>query len=202
MIIKRLFLAVGCVAAVGIANAQNIVQNPGFELPYTDSTDFPDWTVAPGTSTTNGSPGIYTGLDLGVEGPHQGNNWITLSAFASDGPGSISQTLNTVAGQEYTLSFWMEDTTLEWDQSVLNVNWGGSLALDATKLLSVADVYQQFSTTVTATSNTTVLQFYGQQNIGWTAFDDVSVTAVPEPFTLALCAGGLGLALARRRRCT
>ena len=41
--------------------------------------------------------------------------------------------------------------------------------------------------------------FYGQNLYPWGNFS-LSVATVPEPFTLALCAGGLGLALARRRK--
>ncbi len=89
-------------AGVGAVSAANLVQNPGFENPsvggsFTTLTGngLTDWTIE-----TGGSIDLISGYWL----PHSGVQSIDL---AGNEPGKISQTINTVVGGTYTLSFWM-----------------------------------------------------------------------------------------------
>jgi hypothetical protein len=184
-------------ALVGEAQAQNIVQNADFSAAAVSSTNFPDWTVGP-----NGAPGTYTGLDLG---PNTGSaaNWIALAPYSYEGNGTVSQTLTTVAGDTYELSFYASDNNNSGaPNSLSQVYWGGGLALDFTNSFTATNTQQEFSTSVTASSSSTTLEFLGYQNSGWWDVDSVSVvktgSAVPGPAALAPFAMGF-VGLVRRR---
>jgi hypothetical protein len=121
---------------------------------------------------------------------------------------SLSQTLDTVIGQQYTLSFALgeEQTTRPSPASVL-VNFGSlTQAFDLGSTVG----YAVFDVSYTATSTSTLLRFSDNtpntQGIAHSPFlDAVSVTsstsAVPEPDGLMLLAtGALGLLVRGRRR--
>jgi hypothetical protein len=74
------------------AIASNLVANCGFE-----TGDFTDWS----TSNLNASGVESFGFD---EGPNSGSFFAALGNVGSDG--TISQTLSTVIGQPYTISFY------------------------------------------------------------------------------------------------
>jgi hypothetical protein len=87
----------------------------------------------------------------------------------------LSQTLATVAGQEYTLSFELahDATDSENDFSA----WFG-----ADEVLSLVNSsafgYTLYSYTVLATSASTTLAFYGREVPAWYDLDNVSVTGL------------------------
>ena len=156
------------------AIAGNLVQNCGFET----STD-------------------WSGLVQDPSYPHSG--------YLADAPykgSSVQQTIATVSGDSYTLSFWADDAP-PTPPFVLDVSFGGTSVLTASTVGQ--DNYEEFTTTVAATSAASVLEFTaGAQSYGY--LDDVSLvlegpTPIPEPASLALLATGLaGLAGLRRRR--
>jgi hypothetical protein len=140
--------------------------------------------------------------------------------------GFLTQTLNTVAGQSYSLSFWLFDgegsNPASFSGSFLFnqflADWNGSqvfLLQDYNPFLSNNSdgslPFQEFTVTgLVATSATTELTLGGFQDISAYVLDDVVVTqdqdqpvTTPEPATVMLLLPGLaGVALfaSRRRR--
>jgi hypothetical protein len=111
---------------------------------------------------------------------------------------TTTQTLTTVIGQDYAISYWVAGS----EANFLEVTFGGSTLFDGTAptngVASSSD-YAQYVFDATATSTSTVLAFSGQRTVGGEILlDDVSVTATPEPFTLLLT-GPCLVAVALRR---
>ena len=111
---------------------------------------------------------------------------------------TTTQTLTTVIGQDYTISYWVAGN----DANFLEVTFGGSTLFDGTAptngVVSSSD-YVQYVFDAAATSTSTVLAFSGQRTVGGEILlDDVSVTATPEPSTL-LFAGLCLVAVVLRR---
>ena len=103
-------------------------------------------------------------------------------------PNTIAQTLTTVIGQSYTISYFVAGAQANF----LEVTFGSSILFDGTSpangVASPSD-YVQYTFTSTATKTSTVLGFTGQRTLGGEELlDDVSVTptTVPEPPGLLL----------------
>ncbi|HME05449.1 MAG TPA: hypothetical protein VKG25_00305 [Bryobacteraceae bacterium] len=157
----------------------NLVSNCGFE-----TGDFTSWTLS-----GNDVPGQLGNL-YGVEGtdpfplpggtaPDSG----AFQAFFSDlnaDPTTLSQTLGTNPGEQYTISFYLAQ------QLVGPGTVNNSLVVDfgSTTLDNLTNVpvqgYTLYSSVVTATSSSTVLSFEFGNDIGEFLLDDVSVPT-PEP---------------------
>lgn len=163
----------------------NLVVNGDFEtgdsLGWTKSGSLLDWISSPYQGTVS-----------------QGNYAWQYDAYPNN-PAYINQTLNTIAGTEYTLSF----DTMVYGGSPNNfsISVGGSLLYS----FNNSPDYSWKTNVVyfTATSGNEVLSVGGASEPLWVEVDNVSVTAaaVPEPSALSLLAIGLGgLAMIRRRR--
>ncbi len=188
--------------ALGQVNAANLVADPGFEggTPNSYTGAMGDgWVVTAGTGAICDNAGNGCG---NAGDPHTGTQMAFLDW--SDTFNTITQTLATVSGQTYTISYWVAS-----DQpNFLEVTFGGSTLFNGTAPTNGATSagYVEYSFNSTATSTSTVLAFSGQRTVrGGTLLDDVSVTAsaVPEPATWILTAGallGLGVSYRRHRR--
>jgi Bacterial Ig-like domain len=139
-----------------LPTGSNLVANGGFENPIGS-----EWTIV--------DPSGYTARV--AANPHSGTYAMELGATGADG--TITQTLNTVAGQSYTFSFWyFRDGGTPSD---LHVFWNGVDTYD--EVNSAAHGYVQHTFTVTATGASTQIQFAARNDPGFDYLDDVSVIA-------------------------
>jgi hypothetical protein len=188
----------------------NIVQNGDFE-----TGDFTGWTISSTASNT---------WFIDSTHPH-GGNFDASTGCVSDpcinGSSAeqnyLFQNLVTNIGDSYTLTFWYDPGDVSGGgTSELVVQWGGTAIADLLligqgEIPSITPVtpnagYNLYTFSLTATSTSTQLNFLGRQDPSDSFLDDVSVvdtSAVPEPVSFLLAAGGLlalGAAKLRARR--
>src|SRR5215469_11149603 len=196
MRIKTL-LAIGALAlcvclGATTAFAQNLVTNGSFE-----TGDFTGWTLG---GNNDGNTYVTSGAFYAYSGAEDGTFYAVFGSVGSDI--TVSQTLSTVAGAQYTVSFWF--ASVGDSPSDFSASW------DGTPLLSLSNPntgsnWTQFTFQVTGTGSDT-LTFAGRDDPEWMALDNVSVTqnsgqSVPEPSSFLLLGSGvLGLGGIARRK--
>lgn len=195
---KKLITGLALAAVSLMAQAQNLVVNPGFE--NTSNNGLTGWTKST-LSAADASQEDFRGVtNLGISG---GNY------FYSNGttiPTSLSQDINTVAGTYYDLSFQLRGLTTEPDEPT--VNYSNVVFGNFSQNQNSFD--NGFFTTFTykhllASTASTLLSFTASSDNSFVHLDNVSVqiSAVPEPETYAMMLLGLGLicyAMQRRRK--
>ena len=176
----------------------NLVANCGFE-----SGNFNGWTV--GGNTANPGSNYY-----GVDGfdANSGNfgAYMSEDLLSSSSAVTLSQTLATVAGQQYGISFWLQQDTppaVGYNHSFTAI-FGGSTMLTLTPTVSAPGpngVWTEYTFYETATSSSTLLSFSFVNDDGYWSFDDASVVT-PEPATGLLAGTAVfALLLLRRKYC-
>jgi Pro-kumamolisin, activation domain len=150
-----------------------LVGNPGFE-----SGDFTYWNLAADTNNNfvdsidatdlYGSPtldGIDDSLFVhsGIYGAFLGENTAL---------GSLSQSLPTIPGQHYLLSFWFDNPGVGTPNE-FSVSWNGTTLFDQSNLGEFAWTNMHY--TVSAAGTNTVLQFGFRNDQNAFGLDDVSV---------------------------
>ncbi len=157
-------------------------------------------TVTSDTEYTTG-PTYYNG--------HTGLQWIDLTGEFDNGSAvGIEQTVATIAGATYDLSFWVGSFVDAATSINVFVN-GSSIGIwtnpTGGSTPGLGTNWAQFSQAITATGTSTTLGFYyaGGRSVG--GLDDVSFTSrptsgVPEPATWALMLAGFGLVGSALRR--
>ncbi len=162
---------------------QSLVQNGGFE-----NGDFSQWVfngdyVDSTGAFLNGAIGINTFAD------GSGTNYVHSGAFGGsfgepNQPAYISQTLPTVPGQSYLLSFWLNNIGAT-PPSQLLVNWNTNSATTNTIFNQInvpeIDNWSNYLFVVTATTANTALQFGLQNDNGYFGLDDIAVLPAPAP---------------------
>ena len=179
------------------ANAVNLVADPGFEASADGLGAHPfsaSWTSVDSSN--------FQGVGGDSAFAHTGNNYAFLGATGTIG--SLSQSLSTVAGQSYNLSFWLaNDGGLP--PNSFEVFWNGVSVFSLTN--SAGFSYTQFGAlNLLATGASTVLEFRSRNDQDFWRLDDISVDAVgvPESFSTMWLAfpafGALGLVHFSRAR--
>jgi hypothetical protein len=144
----------------------NIVTNCGFE-----TGDFTGWTAVDGSGFT-----FVAGAGFDT-GPNTGNFFAALGAVGADG--TVSQALSTVAGQQYSFSFYLASDG--GTPSDFRAQWDGTNLVSLTN--TPAGPHSLYSFTVTGTGADTI-NFLERNDPGYWGLDDVAVVATPEPSSL------------------
>ena len=207
------------------ASAQTI-SNAGFENPAPPSGGFtlygPGDTIggftAFGPSGSNVAVISTTFRDFaGTNNAHSGGAFLDLTGNQDNGLSQgVVQSVATVAGQAYTLSFFIGHQRFDGNPTIVGVSTTGALGTfttftngDTSGTDGASIVYKAFSLNFTATSASTSIAFRNDQpgTIRSAALDDISIApfaaAVPGPIAgagIPALLGLAGLTLARRRR--
>lgn len=172
--------------------ADNLVSNPGFE-----SGDFSGWTLS-GTHASADDNGIYYGVD-GLDA-HTGQYGAYFGPIG--GILELTQTLSTVPGVAYTVSFWLAhspETPFPYSNSFA-ASFGGTSLISTTNFPESG--YGEYFFSGLATSTSTDLVFGFRDDASFFSLDDVSVSSssVPEPASvLLLVLAAIVLFLGRRQ---
>ncbi len=201
-------IRVGIVSLLGLVGTSafaDVIVNGSFEMPvapangfitvYAGSMAIPGWTVGM-TSVDVVNAGFYGGASAydGVQ---------VLDLNGSPGPGEVSQTFATVAGQTYNLFFAYADTPGYGPQAanvtISNSTFAPTLITRAGTSVPGNLMFSTFSSSFVATGSSSTLDFtgllVGNVNTG-ILLDAVSVTAaVPEPSAIILLVTAFGAVL-------
>ena len=145
---------------VTVNTPPNLVTNGGFE-----TGNLSGWTLGGNSTSTTYGPEIFITPDA-----ESGQNAAALGSVDLDG--TLSQTLQTTAGQQYTVSFWLANEGS--GPNNITASWNGTALTTLTN--APAQNYTEYSFTVTATGSTSTLQFSAEQNPSQWDLDNVSVT--------------------------
>lgn len=148
---------------------ESLVDNGGFE-----TGTFSGWTLIGDTAI---GQVVYNtvGTDWNIDGlVHSGNYGAFLgeNSYAA----TLSQSLPTTPGQQYLVSWWL-DNLQSGPTQLFNANWDGTLYLGMTN--PAAFTWSNFQFVVTAANTNSTLEFAAENDVNFFGLDDVSVLPVP-----------------------
>ena len=211
---------------MGVAPAAQLLVNPGFETPLVTSASvcsgvanalcfdqgasIGGWAVV-GSGTAANSVLLLNNTYTEFAGvlhftSQEGNQNLDLTGPGNQGPNGVEQSVATVAGAAYNLSFWIgnQDTAFApyaTPSSVTLLVNGAQVGVYTNSLSTSADVnWLHFNYTFTGVGSSTTVRFLNA-TVGddFAGLDNVTLdSAVPEPSTVGLMFCG-ALVLARRR---
>jgi hypothetical protein len=173
------------------SSANNIVVNGSFEGATTIDSTTGDilpagWQLGPPSPATLSKVNVDSAINSATFlGPEAGSHYARFQSPANNGTRDcLLQDLTTVAGQKYSVSFWVADTsTSVGNNSGLDPEWDENTANQRTMVepyLSPSNTgpenYQFFSFTETASSTVTRLDFHGIDQNGSILLDNVIVS--------------------------
>jgi flagellin len=187
------------VAVAATAGAQNLVQNGSFS-----TGNFTGWTTHTCGAACSAQGWNVTSFPNDPGTPPPGATAAAINrcvGAACNDPingDTISQTLTTVAGQTYTLTFYYDGgVNSSTGRTQLDVLWNGSIVTGGSIINATSNTWKQYTFTVVATGTSTVLEFTGRQDPATLYLANISVTAggslpvTPIPSTLLLMITGL-----------
>jgi hypothetical protein len=176
-----LCVALGLFLGVSQSKADSLVTNGGFE-----TGDFTGWTLS-GNDVPGGEGNLY-GVEAGVDpvagmAPHSGSFQAYFGDLVSN-PTTLSQSVATVPGSQYAVSFFLAQYTLPGSgptSDIFSASFGGSTLANLTAIPDQG--YTEYSFTVDATSSMSTMDLTLGNDNGYFLLDDVSVAPTPEPST-------------------
>lgn len=141
----------------------------------------------------------------------ESNRFLDFTAYPAGAPfGGVTQTLATVAGQQYQVNYFLGSYTQRWGGPPVSIlaSAGSTSQTCTVSTTSTASTWTPCSMLFTATSASTPLTLLGTAGFQYIGLDNVSVdevaagpgpSPVPEPGTLMLLGGGLAALTIRRR---
>ena len=140
----------------------NLVVNGGFE-----TGDFTGWTLSGNVAPLSYGPQAFL-----TDTAQSGQSAAGLGPVGSDG--TLSQDIQTTAGQHYTLSFWLANAS--GGPNDFTAKWNGQTLLAMVN--ESAQGYTEYTFDVVGTAGTSHLEFDFRQDPSYWSLDSISVTAV------------------------
>lgn len=221
---------VGLLLLVGVTANANLILNNSFESPspldpctvalqctgsfrnFNAGDSFDGWSVVGAGQMSLGSTDF---MQFGFSFPAQdGQQWADLSGFGGNDPVGIQQSIATIVGDSYDLSFWVGNV-VDTSVGLFGTSSTIEVLLNGTSLglfSNTADggnttAWQQFSVSFQADSTSSTIAFFNRDSVtdNMNGLDNVVLTArpvkVPEPGTLGLLIAGLlcGFGVVKRK---
>ena len=214
-ILKSLLVGAATLAIAGSASAANLIVNGGFNNGLTTPAPGGTFsTLGTGSTTINGWTVVGGGNIDWIRGFWQSADGDGYSVDLNGGaPGAIAQTITTIAGQAYNLTFFMSGNpdAFQSETRIAIIGAGGTTSGSTTYTLTGANsranmLWSARQFTFLADSASTEIRFTsgnsGANCCYGGAIDNVAVNVVPEPATWAMMIIGFGAAgsVIRRRR--
>lgn len=201
---KALLISTALVASLATSQVSaNLIENGSFEDPGRTG----GWAVyesIPGWDTVSGAGiEIQTNSVLGHINAQDGTQYVELDSHGASSNTHMAQSITGLTvGSQYELSFWYIPRTTRADDNTIAAYFGGTEVALADGQRAADSEWVNHTMTVMANTTDVFLGFeaLGIENTVGGFLDNVSLTHVSEPATIALFGLGLaGLVAARRR---